>query len=317
MRRLFPDRDPGILRPWVAKDGALVRLRLLGGRLPAASLCRVATIAETLPDRRIHLTSRANLQLRGLPHVDGRLPEEMVARLTGTGLIPSPAHDLVRNVMASPLTGRVGGRADLRGTVQALDELLCADPELAALPGLFWFSLDDGSGDVAHRGVDVGLVALDSETAQLRVGSRLWSDVVDLAEAPARLVELAQRFQMVRGSGNTALWHVDDLPGSGAEILDRIQERDPRTRLPPAPVPPPWGVLRQPDGQVALHLAVPEGALTPDDAVRLSAGRELLLLTPWRALVLPDLSPEAAEQLVRPRRNRDPRDLFTTASCGN
>lgn len=297
MRRSYPDRDPGVFRPWIAKDGALVRLRLIGGRLPTASLLRVVEIAETLPDPRIQLTSRANLQLRGLPHADGRLPEKLVARLVATGLVPSPAHDLVRNVISSPLTGRVGGYADLRRTATVLDDLLCADPDLAALPGLFWFSLDDGSGDVAHRGVDVGLVALDAHTAQLRVGSRLWGGVVDLDAAPARMVELARRFQMVRGSGNTSLWHVDDLPGGGAEILDRVHDRDPRTRHPVSAAPP-HGTLRQRDGHVALHLPVAEGALIPGTARKLAGLTELLLLTPWRTVVVPDLAPTTGARLA-------------------
>lgn len=297
VRRTYPDRDPRVFRPWVAKDGALVRLRLLGGRLPSPSLAAVAAIAEAIPDQRIFLTSRANLQLRSLPHVEGRLPDALAERLVATGLVPSPAHDLVRNVIASPLTGRLGGRADLRRTLTALGDLVCADRDLAELPGLFWFNLDDGSGDVAHRGVDVGLVAVDAHTVQIRVGSRLWDEVLELDAAPARMVELASRFQLVRGSGRTALWHVDDLPGDGAEIQDRCHERDPRTRL-PVSSPLPFGTLRRDDGRLAVHLPVPHAALDPATAVRLSGFAPLLVLTPWRTVVVPDLAPSAAEQLT-------------------
>ena len=68
-----PDRCPGVLRPWPADDGALVRLRLIGGRLPTAVAgSRSARSPTTYGDGDVHLTGRANLQLRGLPLVGRR-----------------------------------------------------------------------------------------------------------------------------------------------------------------------------------------------------------------------------------------------------
>ena len=114
MKRTYVDRDPGVLRPWLANDGALIRLRLVGGALRADSLRRVAKISADLADTNIYLTSRANLQLRGIDHNDGCVPAELIQRIAQAGLLPSPSHDLVRNIIVSPLTGRIGGRADLR-----------------------------------------------------------------------------------------------------------------------------------------------------------------------------------------------------------
>ena len=47
---------------------------------------------------------------------------------------------------------------------------------------------------------------------------------------------------------------------------------------------------QQDDGRVALHLAVPDGRLTPDLAASVldRAGDEVVV-TPWRSLLLPDL----------------------------
>src|SRR3546814_14619057 len=88
-------------------------------------------VADEFGDGTIHLTKRANLQLRGLPATDGCLDAEVVAAIEGTGLLPSPSHELVRNVLVSPLTGLLGGRVDLRPIAAALAEGLCADPVFA------------------------------------------------------------------------------------------------------------------------------------------------------------------------------------------
>ena len=148
------DLCPGVLRPWPAPDGALVRLRLLGGQITASALARLSEVATSYGDGVIHLTGRANLQVRGLPGEAGALAPEIVGAFERTGLLPSRTHELVRNFMMSPLSGRQGGRADLRPVLVELDDLLRAEPELAGLPGRFLFVLDDGRGDLVgadHR----------------------------------------------------------------------------------------------------------------------------------------------------------------------
>src|SRR5207253_658171 len=106
--------------------------------------------ADELGDGHVHLTSRGNLQLRGVSRT-GALP----TRLAAAGLLPSATHERVRNVLASPLAGITGdpdervstaaaGTArstrrsrscDVRGLAAALDRELCARPVLAELPG--------------------------------------------------------------------------------------------------------------------------------------------------------------------------------------
>ncbi len=293
MKRGYPDRDPGVLRPWIARDGALIRLRLVGGQLDSEDLRRVVRLAVARADGAVYLTTRANLQLRGMEHAEGQLLPEAVEEIAQTGLFPAPIHDLVRNIIVSPMTGRVGGRADLRPVARSLDAALCADSELAALPGLFWFSLDDGTGDVMHRSLDVGLVALDADTAQVRVGSTRWDAVVALTDAPALLLELASRFLMVRGSGRSALWHVDELPAKGLEIVEDEYERDART-LVPLPEPLGFGPLEQDDGRHAVHVEVRDGVLDPSFALALADLAPTVVLTPWRTLVVPDVENLAA-----------------------
>jgi precorrin-3B synthase len=280
--RTSADRCPGVLRPWIADDGALVRLRLVGGALPGPALGALLAIAAEFGDGNLYLTARANLQLRALPHDGGALPRKLLDRFRATGLLPAPSHELARNLMVSPLTGRLGGRADLRLVAAAVDSGLCADPVFADLAGRFLFVLDDGRGDLASRPLDLGLVALDRATAQLRVGSAGWGQGLSLVDAPAALLDLARRFLDARDSGPTAAWHVDEL----ASPLGEQHPRDGRTHL--ASDPPQIGWLRQDDRRWAWHVDVPDGVLTPELAQTLHPA-EGVVVTPWRSIVVPDL----------------------------
>jgi precorrin-3B synthase len=270
-------------RPWLADDGALVRLRLVGGSLPAPALGQLVRTAGEFGDGNVYLTKRANIQLRGIGHRDGRLPTGLLTRVRDAGLLPSETHDLVRNVMVSPLTGRVGGRADLRPVGGALDRLLLADRSCAALPGRFLFVLDDGRGDLAERTSDLAAVALDARTAQLRAGRAQWGPVVAVDEVAEALLSLAKEFLAARGEGSAAAWHVDELRDP---LLDG--PRDVRTRVTSGR--PPYGRHRQVDGRDVEHLPVPDGTLTPELAERVlsRAGGEVVV-TPWRSVLLPDL----------------------------
>lgn len=261
--RTRPDRCPGVLRPWPAEDGNLVRLRLCGGRLPAASLRALSAVATAYGDGHVRVTGRANLQLRGL----GPVTEEVVVAVEETGLLPSRRHELARNLMLSPQSGLAGGRADLRPVVAALDEQLCAAPALADLPGRFLFVLDDGRGDLLDRPADLGLVALDDTVGQLRIGAT-WGPVVPLAKAPAALVALAHSFLETR----TTEWHVDEL----ATPLVVPVGADPR--LPALAPPLPFGPV---DGGV--HVEAADSVLHPG----LADGDATLVVTPWRGVLVP------------------------------
>jgi len=277
-----------VLRPWIADDGALVRIRLIGGAITAQALADLAIIAGEHADGHLYLTKRANVQLRGIKHDDGQVPEAFVDAITNAGLLPSPAHELVRNIMVSPLSGRVGGQADLRPVGARLDEMLCDDPVFADLAGRFLFVLDDGRGDLVDRSLDLGVMAVDAAAAQIRVGSQHWGDVVELDAVPEVLLDLTRRFLDVRGNGDDALWHVDELPDGGADLLGLNHARDLRTQV--ASLPAPFGVIAQNDGLSVEHVEVPEGDLTHELATQVlaRAGRDVVI-TPWRSLLLPDL----------------------------
>lgn len=257
----------------------LVRLRLIGGRLATEKLQALLEVAEQYGDGRVHVTSRANLQVRAFPGRDGRLAEDALAALESTGLVPTRTHELVRNVMVSPQSGLAGGRADLRPVAAQLDEQLCSSQNLADLPGRFLFVLDDGRGDLVDRTCDLGLVAVDEHAAQLRLGDS-WGEVVPLTGAAPRLASLADRFLTARGRGAAAPWHVSELEAPLAPASE------PHSRLPAPTTPLPYGEVTG-----GRHVALPESGVDAAAAAPLIGGVKELIVTPWRGVLIPEEGP--------------------------
>ncbi|MEU8203767.1 precorrin-3B synthase [Streptosporangium sp. NPDC049046] len=107
------DACPGALQVHPAADGGLARVRIPGGRLTPYQLRELADAATAYGNGVIELTSRANVQVRGLgPENPESGPENgFAARMARAGLLPSATHERIRNILASPLTG-VDGPAE-------------------------------------------------------------------------------------------------------------------------------------------------------------------------------------------------------------
>ncbi|MDG4534677.1 precorrin-3B synthase [Streptomyces sp. AV19] len=299
------DACPGALRLHSADDGSLARVRLPGGLLTVRQADELAALAEELGDGHLDLTSRGNVQLRGLAATCGAGLGE---RLRGAGLLPSDRHERVRNVVASPLSGLDGnGRADTRTWARALDALLCADPAVTALSGRFLFGLDDGRGDIAALAPDVTLIAADEGgDAVLGYGDGPHGLRIPAADAPRAALLAALHFlDAVRRHG-TGSWRVRELPDrepldrDGAALAGRLAAAGipaAPAQLPPgtAPRPPAPGPVPGPDGRTALSVGAPLGRLTVAQwrlLARTAAehGDGELRVTPWRGLVVPGLA---------------------------
>jgi precorrin-3B synthase len=298
------DACPGALQVHRAADGALARVRLPGGAITAAQLTALAEVADDLGAGTLELTGRGNVQVRGIR--DTAAVAEAVA---AAGLLPSATHERVRNIVASPLSGRVDDRADVRPWVGELDRAIQADPELAGLPGRFWFSIDDGRGDVSGLAADAGVHVLPSRDGQERsdggndprtalllagrdTGVRLERD-----EVIAALLSVARRFVEIRGKA----WRVGELADRSV-LLDRL----PGGLQPTAPAGgtfppgrPPIGWIRQNDTRVALGAAIPLGVLTARQALFLAAIEAPVIITPWRSVLVCDLDEGVAETSLR------------------
>lgn len=296
------DRCPGALRLHEAADGALARVRLPGGRLPADGLDALAGLAAR-GNGLVELTSRAGVQLRGLRADDGAA---VAAALRGAGLLPSAAHDRVRNVLAPPLGARhPGALADGDRIVTALDAGLCAEPRLAELPGRFLFAVDDGSGTLAPHRADVLLAAGPSGGLRLTLAGRPTTLAAGDEDAAAALALRAARAFLALLQGGAAAdgpggrtWRIADLPDGAAQVAAALggSLTEEAGTLPGTA--PGVGRLPQRDGRVAVTVLAPLGrvdaaALVPLAALaRESAGGDVRV-GPDRTLTLVDVAAEA------------------------
>jgi precorrin-3B synthase len=299
------DACPGALRPHQAADGLLVRVRLPGGVLADEQLRVLADVSAEHGNGHLELTSRANVQIRALGE---RSIEPVAARLTAAGLLPSATHERVRNIIASPLAGRVPpGRWDVRPAVRELDRRLIAEPQLAELSGRFLFGLDDGGADIAAMRPDLGVLPVADECLALLVaghdvGLRLCRDDV----VPALLAG-ARAFLAERAAQDSQAWRLDGLSAGPERVKSRLLKsadcdlwENTEPLMVRRPGKRPVGVLKQTDGLVSVGLHVPLGALSAKQAGSLAQiGNGIITITPWRSVVLGDLESAAADDCVR------------------
>jgi precorrin-3B synthase len=298
------DACPGALQTHSAADGELARVRVPGGVLSAGQLRTLAAAARKLGDGSLELTSRGNLQLRGIA---AGAQAELGRRLAAAGLLPSATHERVRNVIASTLSGRSGGgRLDVRPWVGALDSGLCADPALAALPGRFLVTLDDGRGDVAGLGGDVGLLALSTGSVALTLGGADSGLRAGPADAVALALAGARAFLAERAAQGSTAWRLAELTDGPLRVAARIDTtvdgRGARVRrsescidVPEPRVSGPVGAAAQRDGRTALIGTVRLGRLSADQAEVLARLAAEVQVTPWRSVVVPDLVEDAVD----------------------
>jgi precorrin-3B synthase len=279
------DACPGALQVHQAADGALVRVRLPGGMISARQLAVLAGMSRDFGSGLLELTARGNVQLRAITEVAAA-----AEAIANAGLLPSATHERVRNIVASPLSGRVGGKADVRTWVDELDAAICAVATLAQLPGRFWFSIDDGRADVSGLGADVGLHMLGDDCALVLAGRDTGVRFSDVSETIATLIQLACRFVEVRGKA----WRVNEL-GDFQELLPGVELGAAFPPVTKAPV----GWIPQDDGRVTLGAAVPLGVLSARVAEYLAAIEVPLVITPWRSVLVGDLDDAVADAALR------------------
>ncbi len=282
------DACPGALQVHQAADGALARLRLPAGMISAAQLATLAQAATEFGNGTIELTVRGNLQLRGV-----RDAAPVAEAAAAAGLLPSPTHERVRNIVASPLSGRAGGLADVRPWVRELDTAIQATPELAGLPGRFLFGIDDGRGDISGLAADVGVHVLPDGVALL-VAGRDTGIRLEPADVVETLIAVARRFVQVRGKA----WRVAELDDPAALVSDWHATAPAGASWLPL-LRPPVGWIGQDDSRVALGAGVRLGVLQARQAEFVAAIDAPVVITPWRSLLVFDLAEGVADTALR------------------
>ncbi|GAC1500878.1 MAG: precorrin-3B synthase [Vulcanimicrobiaceae bacterium] len=222
--RVVDDRScPGALHAVAAVDGLLARVRVPGGFVTKAGLEALAALCERDADGLLDITSRANVQVRGLT-------EATLARfgtgLEEAGLITSRAHERVRNVIASAFAGfDPHERIDVRSTVRAFDERLAAAPDLAALPAKFMIAIDGGGFGIDVARADLALVVTSDARFALCIGGCATELTAAPQDAAALLVAAARAAlalaSQTRGDGDRT-WRLARIAGARATIVAQL-----------------------------------------------------------------------------------------------
>lgn len=261
---------PGALRPMASGDGWVVRVRARGGWLTGAALGRIADLARRFGNGQVDLSSRANLQLRGVTPLTHA---PLIAGLRDLGLIDeSPEAEARRNILVAPFWVPGDGTAAL---ASALAAALRAGPDL---PGKFGYAIDTGAARVlADASADIRIERDVAGGLMLRADGAECGVPVTPEDGVAQVMALARWFVATGG--------IRDGRGRMAAHLARGAMLPPefagRVRpMPAAPVPAPGlcpaGVL------VALAFGQTDAGILADLAARVGAVR----LTPWRMLLL-------------------------------
>ncbi len=292
-------RCPGVLDMHEAEDGWLARVRLPGGKVAAAQFLAIAELAAR-GNGLVDVTARANLQVRGLREDAGAVVAEA---LEAVGLLPSRAHERVRNVLASPLGGRHPlALASSDEVVATLDCGLCADMELAELPQRFLFAVDDGSGTALGQTADVGLVAEGARAFRLLIDGIPTGAVVATRDAPVLALRVARAFLALKAEHGDRAWRIAELLGGAAAVSERLAARLEPAALVPAAAAIPPGICEQRDGRLALTALPPLGRL---DGETVAALGELALehggdlrVGPAKTITLVDVEPSRVDELA-------------------
>lgn len=259
---------PGALRPMAAADGLVVRIRPPLGALTPTQARGLATAARRFGTGTLELTSRANLQIRGVAEA---AHPALIAALAELGLVdPDPATERARNLIITPFQGDGDGTADL---AHALTEVLLAAP---AMPAKFGITLDCGAARVlAGTPADIRIERSATGALLIRPDGLPRGQVVTAQDAPAALRRLLDWFART---------------GIGTDGRGRM--RDAAHRLsgfvtPPAPADTPPGAGPAQGGMLG---AVPFGLISAETLAGLADTSAAMRLSPWRALFLPGVA---------------------------
>ncbi|WP_323765143.1 cobalamin biosynthesis protein CobG [Marinovum sp.] len=260
---------PGAHRPMLSGDGLLVRVRPFRSELNAAQVLALCDLAERFGNGMIDLTSRANLQIRGVSEPDH---PALLAELATLGLIDDdPAVEGHRNILMPALRDAAGLSARLH------DALLATLPQLPDLPEKMGFALDTGRAAIlTEASADIRFELDAVGQLILRADGSARGRAIPEAEAMAALIALARWFTETGGPANGRMArHLRQTP-----LPPEWTTTAPRDPAPaPAPGPLPEGTLL---GAAFGKLAAPALraliATSGTPGLRLLPGRLVLLL---------------------------------------
>ena len=273
---------PSALRPMAAADGLVVRIRPPFCRITGAQTRALTEAAERFGRGWIELTSRANLQIRGVAEAQHLA---LLDHLAAVDLIdPDPRQEAARAVMVTPF--HEGGDDTLALAAKVQDVLQTAPP----LPSKFGIAVDCSAGPVlGQAAADIRLERTATGTLILRPDGAAQGVAVTAESLPEKLGALIAWFAasgIREGRGRMAA-HL----ATGATLPPDLAGD-----LAPAPARP---IAVGPIAQGALA-GFAFGQIATQDLLRLAEAKDEIRITPWRMVYLPKLTapPEGTEAIT-------------------
>jgi precorrin-3B synthase len=253
-------------------DGLVVRVRPTLGRLTPLQAQGLASLAQQYASPLLEITSRANLQLRGV------CPDSYPALINGLrslGLVDERADvEARRNLLISPFWTEEDGTPAI---CEALNHALAA-LDAPALPGKFGFAIDLGAQPVLRgTSADIRLERLGNQVSVYADGATTGA-CVPWEQATQNALELARWFVASGGVVNGR--------GRMNSLLQRRALPIPFTtkRVPEAPA----RTATLGNSATGMMVSLEFGQL-PAETLHKLAALAPLRITPWRGLVLEGL----------------------------
>ena len=268
-------------------DGLLVRLHPPLGRLAAGQLQAIAAAARTCGNGLLDISSRGNLQIRGvLAHSHPAL----VAQLASAGLA-GPAQ---RRTIVSPLAG-----LDPTDHVDAAALAIRIEAALwtvEGLPGKLAIVVDGGGQfPLVELDAEIYAVAVSSSSIAVGLAARdgpRWSGTTSPSALPSALVAILCDFVEAVGSGKSLAMR--DIPADLRARLAGVARLAPPTVPSRRPMAPRAGPLQMPGSGASVVLALPFGRCDADQLTQIASwverfGGGEVRLSPWRGIVIPEV----------------------------
>jgi precorrin-3B synthase len=265
---------PGALQPMRSGDGLLVRIRPRGGRISAKQAKAIAELAHRYGNGLVDLTSRANLQIRGVSDESHPSLIEGLAQLEM--LDPDPGTESRRNVLVAPFW--TAGDETISIAAE-LEEALASGPD--GLPTKFGFAVDCGSERVlAGASADVRIERDANRELMVRADGAEFGRTVTRKEVVPVALALAEWF-VGSGGPQAGRGRMAAHLGAGARLPKALcGDRKPaRNTALPLPGLYPQGVM----------FGVALGQLTSTALAYLGARVNGLRLTPWRMILAEEM----------------------------